>query len=158
MTATYNKRPYRNIRNVKVYLDSKDFAHNLITYPDGKPATMDIDAVHMNKFRDIIMLEQKEDLGGFIHISHFQRDVYERLAQADFVRVYLVGTHDYTSLDDMDDVFYCEINDLGNPVDFEKGMSGIQIKMENNMICVPKYQFSKHIQADRVFTGLDFKN
>ena len=157
MTATQNKRPYKNIRNVKVYLDSKDFAHNLITYPNGAPATMDIDAVHMNKFRDIIMMEQKEDLGGFIHIPHIQRDVYERFAQADFVRVYLVGTHDYTSLDDMDDVYYCEINDLGKEVEYKDGINGIQINIEH-MLHAPKYQFNEYIQADRVFTGVNFKN
>ena len=157
MTATRQTRPYKNIRNVKVYLDSKDFAHNLITYPNGAPATMDIDAVHMNQHRDIIMLEQKEDLGRFLHISHIQRDVYERFAQADFIRVYLVGTRDYTNLDENEMVYYCEIGDLGNPVPYKDGMNGIQIKIDD-MLYAPKCQFSDMIQADRVFTGANFKN
>ena len=151
--------PYKNIKNPKIYLDSKDFAHNLITYPNGSPATMDIDAVHMNTHLDIIMMEQKQDFGGYIFISHMQRDVYLRFAQADFVKVYLVGTHDYTSLEPTDMVYFCEIEDLGNPVPFETHMNGLKIRIDH-MHSVPKEDFNKTVQSDRVFPvrDLGFKN
>jgi hypothetical protein len=106
-----------------------------------------------------MILMQKQDYDGYIYIPHAQRDVYDRLSQVDFMKVYLVGTHNYQSLEPTDMIYYCDIEDLGHHVHYEEGLKGIKIKMDE-LVPVPKYQFSEEIQSERIahFRNLKLDN
>ena len=56
-------------------------------------------------------------------------------------------------------IYYCDIEDLGHHVHYEEGLKGIKIKMDE-LVPVPKYQFSEEIQSERIahFRNLKLDN
>ena len=152
-------KSYKSFRDVKVYLDSKDYSHHLVTYPNGKSACSDIDIAHLNKWNEIVFIENKMDYMGWVYIPRQQMALYQRIAQAEGMRVLIVATKRYRNVKDTDMVYYCDIEDIGDPVAYKLYERGMSIDM-NTMLFAPKGQFNEMVHNLRatVVRETDFPN